>query len=115
MYNGEFFYDGDHRCRVMLLLTSNLVLNLSYYAFALLRRYVYDNGLKVYEHYVQYCALNGESCSNRADFWRAFKSHFDDKGVSMQIKRVNGIDHLCDYKYVAPSGSTDFEDIVINI
>ena len=70
---------------------------------------------QVYEHYVQYCALNGESCSNRADFWRAFKSHFADKGVSMQIKRVNGIDHLCDYKYVAPSGSTDFEDIVINI
>lgn len=70
---------------------------------------------QVYEHYVQYCALNGESCSNRADFWRAFKSHFADKGVSMQIKRVNGIDHLCDYKYVASSGSTDFEDIVINI
>ena len=70
---------------------------------------------QVYEHYVQYCELNGESFSNRADFWRDFKSHFANKGVSMQIKRVNGIDHLCDYKYVASSGSTDFEDIVINI
>lgn len=70
---------------------------------------------QVYDRYVQYCALNGESCSNRADFWRALKSHFADRGIVMRIKRINGIDHLCDYKYVAPSGSTDFEDIVINI
>lgn len=74
---------------------------------------------QVYEHYVQYCALNGESCSNRNDFWRALKSHFADKGVSMQIKRVNGIDHLCDYKYNSCTQNTESyinsdTDIAIN-
>ena len=54
---------------------------------------------QIYDYYVQYCTLNGESYSNRADFWRSLKSHFADKGEQMQIKRINGIDHLCGYKY----------------
>ena len=54
---------------------------------------------QVYDYYVQYCTLNGESCSNRNDFWRSLKSHFADKREQMQIMRINGIDHLCGYKY----------------
>ena len=74
---------------------------------------------QIYDYYVQNCTLNGESYSNRADFWRSLKSHFADKGEQMQIKRINGIDHLCGYKYNsancnAESQITSGEDFTID-
>ena len=47
--NGDSFYDGDHRCGVMSVLTRTLVPHKSFYAFTLLSRYVDGNGTKVYE------------------------------------------------------------------
>lgn len=48
-YNGDAFYDGDHRCGVMPVLTRTLIPHRSYYAFTLLSRYTDGNGSKVYE------------------------------------------------------------------
>lgn len=70
---------------------------------------------QVYDYYVQYCALNGEPCSNRNDFWRALKSYFADKGELMKIKRINGIDHICGYKYNTDTISNYTDDFTVNL
>lgn len=47
--NGDSFFDGDHRCGTMPILTRSLVPHQSYYAFSLLSRYVDGAGTKVYK------------------------------------------------------------------
>ena len=47
--NHDSFFDGDHRCGVMPLLTRSLVPHLSYYAFTLISKYVDGEGTKVYK------------------------------------------------------------------
>lgn len=47
--NSDSFYDGDHRCGTMSVLTRTLVPHLSYYAFSLLSRYVDGEGTKVFK------------------------------------------------------------------
>lgn len=47
--NNDSFFDGDHRCGVMPVLTRSLVPRVSYYAFSLLSRYVDGgDGTRVY-------------------------------------------------------------------
>ena len=66
-YNGDAFYDGDHRCGVMPLLTRSLVPHLSYYAFTLLSRYVDGNGSKVYEGIGKDCLHTTMTISPKGD------------------------------------------------
>lgn len=47
--NNDSFVDGDHRCGVMPVLSRSLIPYKSYYAFALLSKYVDGMGTKVYE------------------------------------------------------------------
>lgn len=47
-YNADSFVDGDHRCGIMPILTRTLVPHRSFYAFALISRYV-ESGSTIYE------------------------------------------------------------------
>ena len=62
--NGDSFYDGDHRCGVMPVLTRTLVPHKSYYAFSLLSKYVDGNGSKVFEGFGNDCLHLTMSVSN---------------------------------------------------
>lgn len=65
--NWDAFYDGEHRCGVMPALTRTLVPHLSYYAFALLSRYVDGKGTKVYEGFGNDCLHTTLSVSPKGE------------------------------------------------
>lgn len=53
--NNDSFFDGDHRCGTMSMLTRTLVPHRSFYAFSLLSRYVDGAGTKVYRGFGKDC------------------------------------------------------------
>ncbi len=94
--NLDSFVDGDHRCGVMSVLTRSLVPHLSYYAFALLSRYVDGDGTKVYEGFGEDCLHTTMSVSpegettivvvNCKDVSDSFEISFE-KPVSLTLNR----------------------------